>query len=89
MGSSGVRISSISLSAGKSPCFAQFSHDRSRRSDLTRILMVAQSGKGAIAKSNAMAHARTSLDGRDAQQESQHGAFLATSLGLEGLRIGV
>lgn len=51
--------------------------------------MVAQSGKGAVAKSNAMAHARTSLDGRDAQQESQHGAFLATSLGLEGLRMGV
>lgn len=51
--------------------------------------MVAQSGKGSITKSNAMAHARTSLDGRDARQESQHGAFLATGLGLEGLRIGI
>ena len=31
-----------------------------------RILMVAQFGKGTIAKSNAMAHARTSLDGGNA-----------------------
>lgn len=50
--------------------------------------MVAQLGKGTIAKSNPMAHARTSLDGRDARQEGQYGAFLATGLGLEGLRIG-
>ena len=50
--------------------------------------MVAQPGKGTITKSNTMAYARTSLDGRDARQESQHGAFLATSLGLEGLRTG-
>ena len=50
--------------------------------------MVAQPGKGTITKSNTMAHARTSLDGRDARQESQYGAFLATSLGLEGLRTG-
>lgn len=50
--------------------------------------MVAQLGKGTVTKSNAVAHARTSLDGRDAWQESQHGAFLTTSLGLEGLRIG-
>ena len=49
--------------------------------------MVAQLGKGTIAKSNAMAHARTSLDGGNAWEESQHGAFPATSLGLEGLRI--
>lgn len=49
--------------------------------------MVAQLGKGTLTKSNAMAHARTPLDGRDASQEGQHGAFLATSLGLEGLRI--
>ena len=48
--------------------------------------MVAQLGKGTITKSNTMAHARTSLDGRDACQEGQYGAFLATSLGLEGLR---
>lgn len=35
-----------------------------------------------------MAHARSSLDGGDAEQESQYGTFLATSLGLEGLKIG-
>ncbi len=29
--------------------------------------MVAQLGKGTLAKSNAMAHGRTSLDGGDAQ----------------------
>ena len=52
------------------------------------MLTVAQSGKGTIAKSNAMAHDRTSLDGGDAQQKSQHGTFLATGLGLEGLRMG-
>lgn len=50
--------------------------------------MVAQFGKGTISESNAMAHARTSLDGRDARQESQHGALLATGLGLEGLSVG-
>ena len=49
---------------------------------------MAQSGKGTIAKGNAMAHDRTSLDGGDAQQKSQHGTFLATGLGLEGLRMG-
>ena len=47
--------------------------------------MVAQFGKGTITESNAMAHAGTSLDGRNAKQESQHGAFLATGVGLEGL----
>ena len=50
--------------------------------------MVAQLGEGAITKGNTMAHARASLDGRDACQEGQYGAFLATSLGLEGLRMG-
>ena len=55
---------------------------------MKRILTVAQPGKGSITESNAMAHARTSLDGRDVRQESQYGAFRATSLGLEGLRIG-
>ena len=49
---------------------------------------MAQSGKGTIAKGDAMAHDRTSLDGGDAQQKSQHGTFLATGLGLEGLRMG-
>ena len=52
------------------------------------MLTVAQSGKGTIAKGDAMAHDRTSLDGGDAQQKSQHGTFLATGLGLEGLRMG-
>lgn len=49
---------------------------------------MAQPGEGTVTESNAMAHARTSLDGGDAEQESQYGTFLATSLGLEGLRIG-
>lgn len=55
--------------------------------NMKRILMVAQPGKGTFTTSNAMAHARTSLDGGNAKQESQHGAFPATSLGLEGLTI--
>ena len=50
-------------------------------------MTVAQPGEGTITESIAVAHARTSLDGGDAQQESQHGAFSATSMGLEGLRI--
>ena len=51
--------------------------------------MVAQPGKGTVTESNAVAHARPSLDGGDAEQESQYGTFLATGLGLEGLKIGV
>ena len=50
-------------------------------------LRVAQPGEGTTTESDAVAHARTSLDGGDAQQESQHGAFPPTSMGLEGLRI--
>ena len=32
-----------------------------------------------------MAHDGASMDGRDAEQESQHGPFSRESMGLEGL----
>lgn len=41
--------------------------------------------KGAGAASYAVAHAGTPLDGGDAEQESEHAAFLSSGLGLEGL----
>lgn len=34
-----------------------------------------------------MAHAGAPLDGRDAEQESQHAALSGAGLGLEGLNI--
>jgi len=44
-----------------------------------------QLGKGTSTASNPMAHARTSVDGGDAEQESQHAALSSPSLGLEGM----
>ena len=35
-----------------------------------------------------MAHARTPLDGGDAEQESQYAAFPSPGMGLEGLKGG-
>lgn len=35
-----------------------------------------------------MAHARTPLDGRNAEQKSKHAALPSASMGLEGLRLG-
>jgi len=47
-----------------------------------------QLGKGTGTPRDAVAHARTSLDGGNAEQESKHAALPSASLGLEGLTLG-
>ena len=94
----GVRVLSILLSAGMSlfspfPCANLSSPHtvhhitpQASRSQLLTNPSQTQPRKRTRPPRNPLAHARTPLDGRNAEQESEYAAFLSAGVGLEGLK---
>lgn len=86
MGLNGVRASSTLLSARKLSPLQSLISDVFIGSEIYADPMLPiQPRKRTFATGNTMAHAGTSVDRRDEDQESQHGTFLGPGLGLEGL----